>query len=99
MVVKRCQWNKDLKIRVKNNNHIQVKGSFQMNIKNGSLVNYDLTTAIQHLGSPKDGHYVTHVNDRNQFFAIRDNKPVCKTQQFELELSQIFIYTNTESTH
>ena len=97
VVIKRCQWNKELKIRVKNNERILVQGSFTMATKNCGVVKYDLTAAIQHLGGAEGGHYVAHLKDKNEFFTVNDNKPVCKMQPFELELSQIFIYTNSQS--
>ena len=44
------------------------------------------------LGGAEDGHYVSHLNNGNQFFTINDNKPVTITRQVDLELSQIFLY-------
>ena len=56
-------------------------------------------TVHSNLGGAEEGHYVTHLKDKDQFFTINDNKPVCKTREFEIELSQIYIFTNRKSTH
>ena len=93
MIVKRCQWNHESKKSIKTHRRISFKSQLEILAQNGQLAKYQLTAAIQHIGEAENGHYIAHLNTGNQYFTVNDNKPVTVPQQFELEMSQIFVYT------
>ena len=93
MIVKRCQWNQESKRSIKTHRRISFNGQLKILAQNGQLAKYQLTAAIQHIGGAEYGHYIAHLNDGSQYFTVNDDKPVTVTQQFELEMSQIFVYT------
>ena len=50
VVIKRCQWNKESRKRIKNNKRIPLRKNLSILTQNGKIANYQLTAAIQHLG-------------------------------------------------
>ena len=93
MIVKRCQWNHESKKSIKSHRRISFNSQLEILAQNGQLAKYQLTAAIQHIGGAEYGHYIAHLNNGNRYFTVNDDKPVTVAQQFELEMSQIFVYT------
>ena len=92
VIVKRCQWNQESKRSIKTHRRISFNGQLKILAQNGQLAKYQLTAAIQHIGEVEYGHYIAHLNNGNQHFTVNDYKLVTVTQQFESEISQIFVY-------
>ena len=77
---------------LKNGRRVNLSDSIRLPLMNGGHVKYELTSAIEHVGSIRSGHYCCHINHQGVYWRANDNSVLTRSDIAHIEMSAVFLF-------